>query len=400
MDDGDITMDTSADGEGEVASSSASDERANLAAFMLSRQQINDDDDDDEDTAAALAEAAAARKERRAAEKKTGASVRHLIERAEAAAAQNRLMDAIGHYTEALALDERNVNILAARASLCGRMNLFQAVLHDGEEIVKITPDWHQGHAICGSALFCMRQWAPSVRAYRRALEFPQADDSRSGLQQALEQAQTRANEELRMMVLKEDIAELTRLLFGGGDSGGGDRHTNQAVDLEAREPSHGFTALALATAAGKLESAKLLLKAGAQPDATDKFGKTAIMWAAAAGHEALATALWRGKADLTMQDKSGWDALFAACHGGHVRLATVWVANADVNRATADGTTALMAAAQAGKAAVVKLLLQRKAEPAAANAKGHRALEHARAGKHNEVVELLQPLTPGGPPR
>ena len=168
---------------------------------------------------------------------------------------------------------------------------------------------------------------------------------------------------------------------------------------ISRRGALHGFTALALATAAGKLESASSCSRR-AQPDATDKFGKTAIMWAAAAGHEALATALWRGKADLTMQDKSGWDALFAACHGGHVRLATVWVANADVNRATADGTTALMAAAQAGKAAVVKLLLQRKAEPAAANAKGHRALEHARAGKHNEVVELLQPLTPGGPPR
>ena len=72
-------------------------------------------------------------------------------------------------------------------------------------------------------------------------------------------------------------------------------------------------------------------------------------MWAAAAEHEALATALG-GKADHDVQDKSGWDALFAACHGGHVRLATVWVANADVNRATADGTAALMAAAQAGK--------------------------------------------------
>jgi tetratricopeptide (TPR) repeat protein len=393
MDDG---MDTSPDGEGEPASS-ASDERANLAAFMLSRQQINDDDDDDDETAAALAEAAAARHARRDAEKKTGASVQRLVQRAEAAAAQNKLMDAVGFFTEALALDERNVNILAARASLCGRMNLFQAVLHDGEEIIKITPDWHQGHAVCGSALFCMRQWAPSVRAYRRALEFPQADDSRRGLEEALEQAQARANEELRMMVLKEDVAELTRLLFGGGSDGDG---SNQAVDLEAREPSHGFTALALATAAGKLESAKLLLRAGAQPDATDKFGKTAIMWAAAAGHEALATALWRGKADLTLQDKSGWDPLLAACHGGHVRLATVWLANADVNRATVDGTTALMAAAQSGKTAVVKLLLQRNAEPAAANAKGHRALEHARAGKHDEVVELLQPLTPGGPPR
>ena len=144
----------------------------------------------------------------------------------------------------------------------------------------------------------------------------------------------------------------------------------------------------------------KLLLAAGAHPDAADKFGKTALMWAAAAGNEPLATALWKGGADLAAQDKIGWDAFFAACHGGHVRLATVWGASADLNRATADGTTCLMAAAQAGKAAVVQMLLRKRAEPTAANAKGHRALELARSGQHADVVALLEPLTPGEPPR
>ena len=84
----------------------------------------------------------------------------------------------------------------------------------------------------------------------------------------------------------------------------------------------------------------------------------------------------------------SGWDALFAACHGGHIRLATVWAANADVNRQTHDGTTLLMAAAQAGRANIVKLLLQKNASPAAANTKRLRALELARSGNHRESLQ------------
>jgi len=371
----------------------ASDARANVAAFMLSRQQICDDDDDDKaEEAAVLAEAAAARRERRKAERESGRAVSGLVERAQQFVASNRLMDAVNLYTEAIALEPQNVNLLASRASLTGRLNLHQAVLHDGEAIVQITPDWHQGHAICGSALFCLHQWAPSVRAYRKALEYASDAQGREGLLQALAQAQGRADDELRQAVLKEDVPELQRLLFGGG---GG----STAVDVEAKEPNHGFSALALAVAAGKLESVKLLLQAGAQVNARDKFEKTPIMWAAAMGNEPLATSLWKAKADLAARDKSGWDPLFAACHGGHSRLATVWAASADVNRATADGTTCLMAAAQAGHVTVLQLLLQKRAAPEMANTRGQRALELARAGKHTAAVELLQPLTPGGPP-
>ena len=62
--------------------SSASDERANVAAFMLGRQKLDDNDDDDAEEAAALAEAAAARKERRSAERESGRAVAQLVERA------------------------------------------------------------------------------------------------------------------------------------------------------------------------------------------------------------------------------------------------------------------------------------------------------------------------------
>ena len=134
-----------------------------------------------------------------------------------------------------------------------------------------------------------------------------------------------------------------------------------------------------------------MLLRAKADPDARDKFGKTALMWAASAGNEKLATLLWRGGASLDAHDQVGWDPLFAAAHGGHLRLVTVWMQRADLERSTADGTTVLMAAAQAGRAAVVRMLLTRKADPSRANAKGQRALELATAGKHDETAAMLR---------
>ena len=386
------------------AVATASDDRANVAAFMLGRQSIQDDDDDDAEEAAALAEAAAARQVRRSAERESSRAVAQLVQRAEQFSAAEQYMDAVGMYTEALAIEPQNVGLYAARASLTGRLNLHQAVLHDGEFIIKITPDWHQGHAICGMALFCLKQWAPSVRAYQRALEYASDAQGRQGLLQALAQAQGKADDELRQAALLENLPELNRLLFGGGGhesaAGSAPPSTQHSiVSLEAKEPNHGFSALALATAAGKFESVALLLRAGADVNARDKFDKTPLIWAASMGNERLATALWKAKADLGAQDRSGWDPLFAACHGGHIRLATVWVMSADVNRATADGTTALMAAAQAGKANVVTLLLQKGAKPDAANARSQRALELARSEKHAEVVAILQPVTPGGPP-
>ena len=100
--------------------------------------------------------------------------------------------------TDALAIEPSNVGLLAARAGLTARMNKHHAALHDGELIVQILPDWHQGHTICGMALFCLRQYAPAVRAYRRALAFASASEVSTGLRQALQQAQDRVDNELR----------------------------------------------------------------------------------------------------------------------------------------------------------------------------------------------------------
>ena len=52
--------------------------------------------------------------------------------------AKGALDEAIAKYTEAIALDPQNVNLLASRASTYGRLNLHQAVLHDGNDAVQL----------------------------------------------------------------------------------------------------------------------------------------------------------------------------------------------------------------------------------------------------------------------
>ena len=171
-------------------------------------------------------------------------------------------MDGVAGYTQALELDPTNVGLLSARASLCARLNLHKATLHDGELIVRYMPDWHQGHALCGMALYCLQQYAPAVRAYRRALEFSSASAAGNGVRQALEDAQSKVDEQLRRAALTADVDELRRLLQDGGLQDGLDRRS--AVELEAADTQHGFTPLMLATAAGRLASVELLLEAGA----------------------------------------------------------------------------------------------------------------------------------------
>ena len=127
-------------------------EADNVASFMAMRAAGRDEDSDDEEgVSAALAAAKIDREQRRRDDKQMHRAVEALVSRAQQALANGQAMDAIGGYTEALALDPQNVGLLVARGNLCARLNHHKATLHDGELIVKILPDSHQGHALCGS---------------------------------------------------------------------------------------------------------------------------------------------------------------------------------------------------------------------------------------------------------
>lgn len=287
----------------------------------------------------------------------------------------------------AVALSPHDVSLLEARSGACARLDKHAACLHDGELIVRLTPDWYRGHAICGSALFCLKQYTASVLAYRRALGFAVGSPAERGLQSALVDACGRVDGALRQCSMLGDTTQLCSLLSSG------------AARIDAPDEKHGFTPLLLAAAAGHPGCVRALLDGGACAGARDRYGKTALMWAAAQRHEGVADVLLRRcaseAASLVATDSAGWDALHAACLSGCLPLVERLLPLADVGRAAVDGSTYLHAAAQGGHVAVARLLLDRRADPSARQTRGKRPLDLASAARKSEVVALLRPLTP-----
>jgi len=153
------------------------------------------------------------------------------------------------------------------------------------------------------------------------------------------------ASSEIAKAAERRDVAAV-RAQIGKGD-------VNAAA-------SDGTTALHWAAHWNDVEMVRLLLKAGANPSAVNRFGASPLSEAAALGNAALVEALLNAGADAKALT-------------------------------TADGETVLMTAARAGNEAAVKMLLDRGADVnARENFKGQTALMWAAAERHAGVVKLL----------
>jgi ankyrin repeat protein len=129
---------------------------------------------------------------------------------------------------------------------------------------------------------------------------------------------------------------------------------------VNAPDPQKQLTALHMAAYNGHTEAIKLLLEHGATIDARDTEGKTALLH---------------------------------ACTGPFPEAVKVLLdAGADINTTeTTEAFTPLMMAAGLGQTAVVKILLERKANKALMDSDGDTALKHAQNSQHAEIVQLLQ---------
>jgi uncharacterized protein len=132
-----------------------------------------------------------------------------------------------------------------------------------------------------------------------------------------------------------------------------------QHTDVNASQPD-GTTALHWAAHWNDLEAVNLLLRAGANSKATNRYGSTPISEAVATGNAAMVQALLNAGASANTPT-------------------------------TADGETILMTAARVGNIDVVKMLLDRGAEVNAREVyKGQTALMWAAAERHTDIVKLL----------
>ena len=172
--------------------------------------------------------------------------------------------------------------------------------------------------------------------------------------------------------------------------------------------PPGGLTPLLFAARDGKVASARVLLAAGADVNVVDPDRHTALILALVNGHFDVAGALIQGGADVNMEDKVGQTALYAAVDEHTVpasnrpapRETDDTLSSLDVIRMLLDkgahvdaplraqvpyrtkldrggdgvlgaGTTPLVRAAKAGDVPVVRLLLEKGANPRAATRNG-----------------------------
>jgi ankyrin repeat protein len=156
-----------------------------------------------------------------------------------------------------------------------------------------------------------------------------------------------------------------------------------------------GNTPLHLALASNHLETAKLLIDAGADVDAADKDGRTPLQLALGlkdqAQARAAALALVNAGAKCDAPDARGMAPLHYAASSGDTGLVTAMIDHgAKVDRPGPGGRTPLHLAALAGKVEVVKALLVKKAPVIAADEQGYMPLHLAATLPDTATAEAL----------
>jgi ankyrin repeat protein len=162
----------------------------------------------------------------------------------------------------------------------------------------------------------------------------------------------------------------------------------------------YGVTALYLAARNGDATTTRALLVAGLDANTALPGGETALMTAARNGRTDVVGALLAGSdavgtlADFGADDARTTSSGYAATDGegyGDTSRPAARRNRADVNaREHWYGHTALMSAAAAGHADVIRLLIEAGADVSAVDDEGESALSFARANAHAEAITAL----------
>ncbi|HKE20779.1 MAG TPA: ankyrin repeat domain-containing protein [Bryobacteraceae bacterium] len=151
-----------------------------------------------------------------------------------------------------------------------------------------------------------------------------------------------------------------------------------------------GATPLMHAAAVGSIGAVRLLLDAGAEVNARNAFDATALIWAG--GDPEKSRLLIQRGADVHARSKTGKTPLMAiAGRPGNLDLLRLALdKGADPNERDARGNTALFFAVETGDAETSRLLIERRADVNAADTFGYTPLIRALAANWVDTAELL----------
>ncbi|CAG8970752.1 hypothetical protein HYALB_00001537 [Hymenoscyphus albidus] len=125
-----------------------------------------------------------------------------------------------------------------------------------------------------------------------------------------------------------------------------------------------------------------MLLRTGANVEATKKRGQTALIVACSCGFDKVATILIKNGANIEAADSHGHTALGGACGYGFDEIATILIKNS--------ANTSLMKAANEGHNKALKVLLEHGADVDTRDGGGNTALHDASHGDHFEALRFL----------
>jgi ankyrin repeat protein len=158
--------------------------------------------------------------------------------------------------------------------------------------------------------------------------------------------------------------------------------------------PTYSDEAFRFAAHDGNLDLVRSAIESGTEIDAADPTaGYTALLMAAYNGHAQVVRFLLDNNADVDARDREGKTPLMHACTTSSVETVRLLIdGGADINvTESTEGFTPLMTAAALGQTEIVKLLLQRSADKSVVDQDGDTAISHAKNANHDDIVRLLK---------
>jgi ankyrin repeat protein len=188
----------------------------------------------------------------------------------------------------------------------------------------------------------------------------------------------------------KRDTASLMLSAATKGDTPEVIEHL-KSVPVNSRN-AEGRTALMEAAIHGHVDTANVLIAAGANPNLEDKDGLTALMVETRKGNLQTVKALIAAGADVNHQDKDGLTALMVGTRKGNLEIVKALIAaGADVNKQDNSGQTASTdAGSMGGVRKIIERLIGSNADVKKANKLGLTALHIAVNSGNKEIVDVL----------